>query len=181
MKNKLVVIIFLIAALTAIILTSAVFADKPVKQTFETIEKLNGLKNPLPERINKSEGAVVKKWNDGNDKVITLNQYYSMQDVSQEFSREVLGSSVDNYEIISLKNGSTAIFYSRTLESQGKKESIYTIAWSKQQDTRYNTFSLSFTEKFTRQEMLDIIQSANYADEEYSDEQLEHVKKIKAD
>ncbi|WP_127578921.1 hypothetical protein [Paenibacillus koleovorans] len=125
------------------------------------------VKEPI-EQVNKE--SKVKVWRDDKDpgRTITLNEKNGYIDVTK--LQDKLDPNPVHSEIIKVNNQYTALLTEFQVEYNGKKENMFSLRWSTPAiDAIETTFAMFFTSKFTRSEILHIVENVTFKKEEYSE------------
>lgn len=167
MKKKSVLII-IITIIFLMIMGYTMLSARDVNEnqiSIITVEKLNILSDPLPKINETPTGDTFKHWKDG-DKDISLNELLTTTEALEMFSPENLGPTFLNYEIFSLNDNTTAIYYIQETDKDYFSGVIQYINWSKKTNLgNYRTFMMSFVGDYSKDEVVNIANSASYKNE----------------
>lgn len=132
---------------------------------FQSIQKLEKLKQNNPEVQKAPNGSNFKVWKDGSNRIISLNETPTSHDITT-LTKDQLGPDVVEYEFLTLQEGTKAIFVTYEGETTKKKIRYSEMLWSKQANEHsYYTHKMTFTSGFSKDEIIQIVNSASYGSE----------------
>jgi len=180
--GKTIKISFYLPILVFVSIPAYLFADEnkaphPEKNQINrlTVASLDRLPAEHPELRRMPDGSTIKTWHDGQGRDITLNETVTAVPMPDLLTDEVLGSKTKRTKRITLADGTQALYYADEIDSGGKQVKFHNVAWSKPAQwngrvegapATYYSFILSFTEGFSEQEVLDIVNHITYTEEE---------------
>jgi hypothetical protein len=168
LSNKKSLLLLSISVLIGILIFTVVInaSDSNTQVKLPTVEALNKLNNPKPTIQVMPNGDSVKSWNEGNGKVITLNEYPTATDVvlSPKGSVYVRDISKVSFETVELAGGTKGLFYTENVDfGKGEKYDVSYIVWStKSNNHGFDTYSLSFSYKYSKEEVIQTVQDISY-------------------
>lgn len=157
--------IWLLAPVLVVVVgLGVIYAAEDGSVQVETVESIQWFADPLPTLRQAPDGGTFKHWRDG-ERDISLNEFNSQVPISDMLTLEVLGPTFTDYEQFALDEETTAVYYVQPFEEGDLPAAgtLHYIGWSKTTGVlNYRSFLLSCWGDYTKEELIQIVQSVTY-------------------